>query len=256
MAAADGAHRRADVAAVLAAGDAHRAAGSGRAMRISAVEELTARIGLAVHLGLLQPGERLPAVDEIAATFGVSSITVRRALGGLVARGILVGRRGRHGGTFVAADPDVARLEEFASYRLVSGEVYELLDQRRVLECGIAYLAAERATADDLDRLQRLVDAMQAAATWAEFRAHDPKFHLELAAIAGSARAAEDLLGVLGRLVRFYVPYPIEYLHGSNDDHRAVLAALRSRDAAAAAAVARRHVETLYDTVFVGQPLE
>jgi DNA-binding FadR family transcriptional regulator len=252
MAADESAVELVGVAALLGSGEL-RATGRGRSTRVSAVEELAARIGLAVQLGLLQPGERLPGVKEIADTFGVSPVTVRRALGGLAARGILEGRRGRHGGTFVTADPDVAQLDEFSSYRLVSGEVYELLDHRRILECGMAYMAVDRATDADLDRLQRRVDAMQQATTWAEFRAHDPKFHLEIAALAGSPRAADDLLAVLSRLVRFYVPYPIEYLHASNDEHRALVAALRRRDAAAAAAIARQHVQALYETVFVGR---
>jgi DNA-binding GntR family transcriptional regulator len=132
-----------------------------------------------------------------------------------------------------------------------SGEVHELLDQRRVLECGMAYLAAERAGDAELDGLERQVEAMDRATTWAEFRAHDPKFHLAIAEMAGSGRAAAELVAVLSRLVRFYVPYPIEYLHGSNDDHRELLARLRDRDAPGAAAVARRHVEAIYDTVFV-----
>jgi DNA-binding FadR family transcriptional regulator len=223
----------------------------GHAPRVTAVQELMARITVAVQLGLLAPGERLPGIEEIAGTFGVSTITVRRALGALAGRGVLEARRGRHGGTFVAAAPDLSRVADLTAHRVQSGEVHELLDQRRVLECGMAYLAAERAGDAELDGLERQVEAMDRATTWAEFRAHDPKFHLAIAEMAGSGRAAAELVAVLSRLVRFYVPYPIEYLHGSNDDHRELLARLRDRDAPGAAAVARRHVEAIYDTVFV-----
>jgi DNA-binding FadR family transcriptional regulator len=210
-----------------------------------------ARIAVAVQLGLLAPGERLPGIEEIAGAFGVSAITVRRALGALAGRGVVEARRGRHGGTFVAADPDLTRVADLTAYRVSSGEVHDLLDQRRVLECGMAFLAAECAHEAQLDRLERHVQAMERATTWAEFRAHDPRFHLAIAEIAGSPRAAAELLAVLSRLVRFYVPYPIAYLHASNDDHRELLARLRERDAAGAAGVARRHVEAIYDTVFV-----
>jgi DNA-binding FadR family transcriptional regulator len=224
----------------------------GHSPRVTAVQELTARIGIAVQLGFLSPGERLPGIEEIAGAFGVSPITVRRALTALAARGVLEGRRGRHGGTFVAGSPDLSRLADLTVYRVRNGEVHELLDQRLVLECGVAYLAAGRWRAADLDPLEREIEAMDQARTWAEFRAHDPKFHHCVAEIAGSSRAAAELLAVLSRLVQFYVPYPIDYLRGSNEEHRELVSRLRERDAPGAAGIARRHVEAIYDTVFVG----
>jgi DNA-binding FadR family transcriptional regulator len=223
----------------------------GHTTRLTATHELMSRMGVAVQVGLLSPGERLPAMGEIAVTFGVSVTTVRRALSALAARGVLEARRGRNGGTFVANPPDLSRVGDLVPYRVHDGEVHHLLDQRRVLECGMAFLAAERASDAELDGLEGAVDAMDRATTWAEFRVHDPRFHLSIADMAGSGRAAAELASVLSRLVRFYVPYPIEYLHGSNDDHRELLGRLRARDAAGAAAVARRHVEAIYDTVFV-----
>src|SRR5207302_949049 len=48
----------------------------------------------------LAPGDRLPTEPELAQLAGVSMITLRRAIGELVARGMLVRRQGR--GTFVA----------------------------------------------------------------------------------------------------------------------------------------------------------
>lgn len=50
--------------------------------------------------GSLQPGDMLPGEREIEQLFGVSRITVRRAIGDLVNAGALVRKRGK--GTFVA----------------------------------------------------------------------------------------------------------------------------------------------------------
>lgn len=47
------------------------------------------------------PGDRLPTEDALIAEFGVSRITVRRAVHNLVSRGLVVTRRGQ--GTFVAS---------------------------------------------------------------------------------------------------------------------------------------------------------
>ena len=73
--------------------------------RLSALDTVRARIALAVDLGLLAPGERLPPTDQIAAALGVSEITARRALVSLCADGVLERRRGRSGGTLVAERP-------------------------------------------------------------------------------------------------------------------------------------------------------
>ena len=209
------------------------------------------RIGLAVDLGLLQPDERLQGEDELAATFGVSRMTVRRALQLLTARGVLVRRRGRGGGTFVATDPPRGVLTEFEAHRTVSGEVFDLIDNRLVIECGAAYLAAGNASPDDVDRLRALVREMDAAQTWTAFRAVDPRFHLAVASIAGSVGAVNALADVLGRLIRFYVPYPISYLHASNREHEALLNAIAAHDRMAAVSVIDRHISELRHTVFV-----
>lgn len=48
-----------------------------------------------------QPGDRLPSEDELLARFGVSRITIRRAIQNLIQRGVVEIQRGR--GTFVLA---------------------------------------------------------------------------------------------------------------------------------------------------------
>jgi DNA-binding FadR family transcriptional regulator len=208
------------------------------------------RIALAVDLGLLQPNERLPSVAEMAAAFGVSRMTLRRALQELADRGVLVRRRGRGGGTFVASDPPRGAAGDEA-YGPVSGEVFDLIEHRLVIECGTAYLAAERATPADIERLRGLVREMDAAQTWTAFRAVDPRFHLAVAEIAGSRGAVATLAKVLARLFRFYVPYPIAYLHASNREHEALVHAIAAREPARAVGIIVRHIAELRQTVFV-----
>jgi DNA-binding FadR family transcriptional regulator len=221
------------------------------APRTTTLADTAVRIGLAVDLGLLQPNERLAGETELAATFGVSRMTVRRALQILTERGVLVRIRGRRGGTFVVADPPRRVLSTFEAHRIVSGEVFDLIDQRLVIECGAAHVAAGRATPEDVGRLRLLVGEMGAAETWTAFRAIDPRFHLAIAAIAGGERTVRTLTDVLARLFRFYVPYPIAYLRASNYEHEALVDAIEAGDQNAAVAVIDRHIEELRHTVFV-----
>jgi DNA-binding GntR family transcriptional regulator len=70
--------------------------------RRSAMDAVRMRIGMAISLGLLKPGERLPDQEDVALGLSVSPITARRALASLAEQGVVVRRRGRAGGTFVA----------------------------------------------------------------------------------------------------------------------------------------------------------
>lgn len=46
--------------------------------------------------------------------------------------------------------------------------------------------------------------------------------------------------------------YPIELLHKSNCDHVALVAALRAGDGGEAVEIARKHVDILHKTMFMG----
>lgn len=220
--------------------------------RLTAMDTVRARIAMAVDLGLLRPGERLPDSRAIAGALDVSEVTVRRALISLTEDAILVRRRGRTGGTYVATQPARGAVPEVIAYESASDEVRRLIDQRLVVETGVAALAAGVAKAADLRKLDRLVLRMESAGTWAQFHSLDETFHLTVAEITAIPTAVAQLRTALHELYKFYLPYPLEYLRGSNDEHRALVAALRDHDPAAAAEITNSHVTCLHRTMFVG----
>ncbi|MBE3000129.1 winged helix-turn-helix transcriptional regulator [Nocardiopsis sp. HNM0947] len=57
-------------------------------------------ISAAVDTGKLRPGSRLPPERELAESYGVSYMTVRRAMKELRERGVVVSVHGK--GTFIA----------------------------------------------------------------------------------------------------------------------------------------------------------
>src|SRR3954462_14010268 len=69
----------------------------------NAFEITVARLAQAIKLGLVSAGERLPPQRELAERLRVSRVTLRQAIGALREAGYLESRRGRGGGTFVAA---------------------------------------------------------------------------------------------------------------------------------------------------------
>ncbi len=77
--------------------------------------QLFRRLSQGLAQGVLAPGTPLPPEREIAALTGLSRVTVRKAIGRLVAEGLVIQRQGS--GSFVA--PRAARLDQSLS-RLTS----------------------------------------------------------------------------------------------------------------------------------------
>jgi DNA-binding FadR family transcriptional regulator len=205
--------------------------------RLTAIDTVRARIAMAVDLRLLSPGERLPPPSALTA---------------LAHDGVLERRRGRNGGTLVAQNPTLGTVAEADAYRSATTEVHDLIDQRLLLECGAAHLAALSATKAQLAELRRLVRVMDRAATWAEFHTADEHFHRTIAEATGLPTAAAQYGVVLRELYRYYLPYPVDYLRASNCEHQDLVDAIAARDAVRAVDVAYGHVATLHDTMFVG----
>ena len=98
-----------------------------------------------------------PRTELIAGGLEVSHITARRALESLVAEGVLVRRRGRGGGTFVADDPPTLDDSSVTAYRADEQAILRLIDQRSLMESAIVAAAALRATAAQCDELEDLI---------------------------------------------------------------------------------------------------
>jgi GntR family transcriptional repressor for pyruvate dehydrogenase complex len=215
-----------------------------------------ARLALAVELGLISPGDRLPNEVELAEAFGVARITMRRALSELCARGVLVRRRGRAGGTFVSSAPPNQHFFDEHRARLagVGQEMRELLDYRRVLEAGAVHVAAATATDRDVTALRDLVESMDTVEDWPAFRRLDPRFHLTIASIAGPQRLVDELADVLGRLRPLYFPHPMAFLREVNRQHRAIVEAIASSDPVAATAALSDQLTALQHELLVDPP--
>lgn len=218
--------------------------------RLTALDTVRARILLAVEIGALVPGARLGSPEDVAAGLEVAPITARRALESLVDDGVLVRRRGRGGGTFVADEPTRVDEPGVAAYRADTETIRGLVDRRLLMEAGVSALAAVARTDADLDRMGAAVEAGRNATSWAAFHLADRDFHLAVAD-AAHTDSADAYVAAYTRLTAYFVPYPIEFLHGSNAEHAALLEAVRARDAGTAAAVASAHVGALHRDMFI-----
>jgi GntR family transcriptional repressor for pyruvate dehydrogenase complex len=114
-----------------------------------------------VFRGQLKPGDQLMPERELAQALAVSRPTVREAIRRLVTMGLLEHQQGQ--GTFVRS---LNALREHNPLATAMGAhdatLEELLEVRMGLEGQAALLAAQRATAEDLQVMEKALASMQA----------------------------------------------------------------------------------------------
>jgi DNA-binding FadR family transcriptional regulator len=206
------------------------------------LEETVERLGTAIRLGLLGPGDRLPPERELADQLGIARSTLRQALMSLTESGHLVALRGRGGGTFVSDEPPLA---ETSRVHLSEGHWRELLDYRIAVEVGTALLAAERAQPADFAMLRSHIATMRGTTDFSAYRRADVFFHLGVAEATGSARlvaAMTELQGKMSELIA-HIAHPAPVLARSNEQHAALVTALERRDGEGAARIVREHLK-------------
>jgi len=115
-----------------------------------------------IETGGLQPGDRLPGERDLARSLGVSRPTVRSGLKALEAMGVVLSRPGA--GTFIADGPPDLGREPLGLLAALHGFTPdEMFEARRVLEVGVAGLAAEHAAAEHLTSMAEELSEMFAA---------------------------------------------------------------------------------------------
>jgi GntR family transcriptional repressor for pyruvate dehydrogenase complex len=209
----------------------------------STFEETVERLGTAIRLGLLAPGNRLPPERELAGQLRISRSTLRQALTTLVQSGHLVSLRGRGGGTFVSERPPLAA----DGVEPPGLEAWSVLDYRVAVECGSVLLACERANDEQLGRLEGLVAKMEAELDdFEEYRRTDIRFHIAIAEAAGSPRLISAMTETQGQMTYLIalIAHPAEVLGRSNDQHRRLTYLLRIGDGSRAVALMREHIES------------
>ncbi|MBX6321812.1 MAG: transcriptional regulator NanR [Rhodospirillaceae bacterium] len=149
-------------------------------------EEVALRIEEMIREGRYAPGDQLPAERELMEELGVGRSAVREAMLSLQKMGLVTvnsGERARV--TIPTAQVLVSELAGAARLLLAQeGGVERFQEARALFEIGLARLAAQRATPEDLARLEAALEANRAAIGDREqFMRTDVAFHYAIATI-------------------------------------------------------------------------
>jgi GntR family transcriptional repressor for pyruvate dehydrogenase complex len=196
----------------------------------------------------LRPGERLPAERDLARMLGVSRVPIREAMRTLAAQGFVEIRRGQ--GRFGASSSVDATVDQLTSALLKQRDLLaELFAVRRLLEPASAQWAAARCEPEDIVRLQRIVEDMEAAGQreppdYDTIGERDTQLHVEIAS-ASDNRVLGRIMQTLQDLHREQLETSLRYrdrVHETLHDHRRIVQAIAASDPVEARAAMIDHL--------------
>jgi DNA-binding FadR family transcriptional regulator len=142
-------------------------------------EQVAGQVTDLVTRGEFKPGDRLPPERDLAKLLGVSRPTVREAMIALEIAGLVEVRVGA--GTFVTDKTGGSGVG--SSQRLFEGigsSPLELVGARRTIEPEVAALAAQLATAQEIEAIAETMRMIAAAQDTPSHRAADHQFHVRI----------------------------------------------------------------------------
>ncbi len=210
-------------------------------------ERISAKLLSLIAEKQLRPGDRLPPERELAAAMQVSRPSLREALRALAIMNVLEIRQGS--GTYISSlRPELLVEHLDLVFSLEDSTFLDLLDARKVIEVGIAAMAAQRGSDEDIGRLETCLeesarsvgDPEKVARTDAELHrlvtaaARNPILTLLMSGISRLAIASR------GRTIA--IPGVAE---SALEDHRAIVMAIKDRDTRAAAHAMQNHLDNI-----------
>lgn len=222
------------------------------AQKVSAVDRLVEQIRDFVRERSLGIGDQLPTERELGERFQAGRNTVREALQILKAYGI-VEVRPKIGAVLSGQHEDAIR-KLFAFQNEISPASFlDVQGFRRIIEVGVADHLILNASAEDLDRLERINAPLLDNPDVDEAARVDFAFHEALVGLAGNKmlsanyRLLEPVILQIMRVGKSKRPAQVDTYRS----HTEIIQALRTRDRVAYAYLVSRHLE--YGLQFVGE---
>jgi GntR family transcriptional repressor for pyruvate dehydrogenase complex len=219
----------------------------GTVTRDALPDQIAARLIDLITERQLKAGDRLPPERELAATMGVSRSSLREALRALAMLGVADMRHGD--GTYLTnLQPDSLMRSVGLVLAMSDSGLEELFEARKLVEPGLAKLAAQRISDADAAELSHCAEASAAALEDPEaFMWADIELHARIAQAASNAvleRLLESIAG-MGIASRRRTGRLGPVREQSAHDHREIVTAIAAHDPDAAYAAMLHHLENV-----------
>ena len=228
----------------------------GRMPRQSLSDRLARRIRELIQQREYREGDRLPAIMEMARSFGVGHPTVREALKKLEAVGVVEIRHGS--GVYVSRSDEVMLLATPDYAPVVTQKLLtDLVRSRMPLEMQSVSEAVPHLTARHLKEMRRLLnEAERHLDDDGVLNRVNMQFHRQIA-VASENTVLLQLLDVLREMFQQEQLMILTIFGSRKEDHHghlAILDALERRDAELAVARMRTHLQNVVDAVLQWDP--
>lgn len=208
------------------------------------VDEVISTIIEMVDKRILSPGDKLYSERELAVQLGVSRTSIREALKALSFVRLVEIRPGD--GTYLTNDTTL--LNEFClkydPLIVLNGIDYQkAYECRKLFESEVTYLAAQRATPNDIKVLEdsiRLQEQLLSDSNTKEYQLEDLRFHRLIARCTQNKILYDQVSVCLKHLASHRLP--IDKAWETWEDHKQILEAIRKKKASAAKKASDLHL--------------
>ena len=201
----------------------------------SLAEEIAQKILVLIQEKELRPGDRLPPVRELATMMQVSVPSLREALRTLSFMNVVEIRQGS--GTYVTSLKPELLVEHLDFVLSLDDSLYtQVFQTRKILEVGIAAIAAQQITDEEIADLESIVERTAAAINHPEsFYQFDVELHDTIIRSTRNQILIQLMLGIrrLNEESRRRT-LGLGDLDAGLEQHRAIVTAVKSRDPEAA----------------------
>lgn len=225
-------------------------------LRQSLSNDLAQRVNQMIRAGGFAPGDRLPAITELARRFKVGHPTVREALKKLETIGVVEIRHGS--GVFVGRNQDSLLLSNPIFHTAVSKKLLlDLIEARTPVELTSVALAAANASEADIADMRQLLATASANIDDDDLLSEtNLAFHRRIAAASNNSVLAQ-LLQVLTSLFQQEQRWILDIYGWREKDHAehiGILEALEARDQTLAVERMRAHLAGVRETLLRWDP--
>jgi GntR family transcriptional regulator, transcriptional repressor for pyruvate dehydrogenase complex len=220
-----------------------------------AYEDIVQQVLTLIENGKLKRGDQLPSERELTETFKVSRTTVREAIRTLESMKLLQCRQGN--GTYVLASSEEALIQPLAAALFnANDDIRDIFYIRKIIEPHVAHLAAENATPQEIEALEKILNEQEGCIGRGESVVEtNSLFHNHLAGAAKNRVMERLLLALIDLLHQSREEYLVEdernkRAESSLEGHKKILTAIKEGDCDVALKLMLQHLEDIEGIIF------